>query len=289
MSSVTAIIPTYNRANFLDKAITSIIKQTDVVKEVIVVDDGSTDNTREIIKTIKEKHDFITYSYQENRGPAAARNKGICLADSDFIAFLDSDDTWHRKKIELQSGQLNKNTTYLVSHTGEKWLRNGVHLNQKKKHLQKHGDIFFQNLKLCAAGMSTIMVRREIFDVYGLFDEDLPCCEDYEFWLRIGGKENFLLIDRALTVKHGGRDDQVSAIHRQGMDVFRILALEKLIKTYVFSPQKRLALIKECKRRCAIYIKGCEKHNRRCEAERYRSKLQWLERLNELHCRNEST
>jgi len=282
MSSVTAIIPTYNRADYLDKAITSVLQQTDAVAELIVVDDGSKDDTKELVNAYQQTNIKIIYIYQENKGPAAARNNGIKNSACEFIAFLDSDDIWHKRKIELQLKQLKKNSEFLISHTSERWMRQGKHLNRKKKHLQKHGDIFFQNLKLCAAGMSTVMVRKKIFNIYGLFDEDLLCCEDYEFWLRIGEKENFLLIDAPLTVKNGGRDDQVSSIYRQGMDTFRINALGKLIKKQLVTAKKYLALVEECERRCLIYAKGCEKHGRMGEAELYHQKLHWLKTLKQV-------
>lgn len=279
MSSITAIIPTYNRADYLDKAIISVKKQTKSVDELIIVDDGSTDDTQKVVESHKRGSFNITYVQQNNRGPAAARNTGIKKASHSIIAFLDSDDTWQKRKIEIQVKGLQENRDYLISHTSEKWLRRGVHLNRKKKHLQKHGDIFFQNLSLCAAGMSTIMVRKELFDYYGLFDENFLCCEDYEFWLRIGAKENFLLIDRPLTVKHGGRDDQVSSIYRMGMDTYRIAALEKNIQSKEFSHRKRSCMVQECIRRCTIYANGCGKHGQTEDEERYIAKLNQLKKM----------
>lgn len=123
------------------------------------------------------------------------------------------------------------------------------------------------------------MVRKELFDYYGLFDENFLCCEDYEFWLRIGAKENFLLIDRPLTVKHGGRDDQVSSIYRMGMDTYRIAALEKNIQSKEFSHWKRSCMVQECIRRCTIYANGCGKHGQTEEEEKYIAKLNQLKKM----------
>ena len=191
-----------------------------------------------------------------------------------MICFLDSDDQWSRKKLERQLSSFERNKKYLISHTREIWYRRGEHLNQKKKHIPKSGDVFFQNLQLCAVGMSTVMVRRKIFDSYGLFDETMQCCEDYEFWLRIGGKEQFLLIDEQLTIKNGGRDDQVSYMNRVGMDIYRIYALEKTIERTDISCLKKRELLRECIRRCRIYASGCKKHGKIEEAVCYREKLE---------------
>lgn len=276
MSTVTAVIPTFNRAQFIERAICSVLSQSYKPDEIIIVDDGSDDETAKIVSEIKtSSKENIQYLFQKNGGPSSARNAGIEMATSDYIAFLDSDDLWQKRKLETQLAAFKKCPRYRISHTGEKWYRRGVHLNRKKKHLQKSGDIFLQCLSLCAVGMSTVMVKKELFAEYGLFDVQLPCCEDYDFWLRITGHEPILLIDQTLTVKHGGREDQVSARFRLGMDVFRIQAMEKLVATGVGHLQnnEKISLFKELVGKCRIYAKGCEKHGKVAEAARYFQKI----------------
>lgn len=270
MHDISVIIPTCNRGYRLRRAVESVLGQLVLPKEIIVVDDGSTDLTKMNVDTWRKRSKIpLIYHYQENQGPAAARNTGIRLASGHFIAFLDSDDEWHADKIKLQFKLLKGEPSSLVSHTRERWLRNGKHLNQKAVHQPQEGDIFEQSLKLCCVGMSTVMVRKTLFERYGFFDETLRCCEDYDLWLRISPFEPFLLVDKRLTIKHGGREDQVSSRYRQGMDRFRIQALANLIETANLSAEKRSAACRELVRRCCIYSKGCLKHGKAPEAAFY--------------------
>ena len=253
----------------LGRALKSVTSQTMLPKEIIVVDDGSDDESESIVHSLKNQDSiFIRYFWQENRGPAGARNKGIALASQPVVAFLDSDDHWHKKKIEIQYPALMKDRECKISHTREKWLRRGKHLNQKKIHQQPGGIIFRSCLKRCCVGMSTTMVEKSVFRDYGGFDERLPCCEDYDLWLRISLYEPFLLIDQALTIKEGGRDDQVSAIHRVGMDQHRIYALLKLLENETMDHEYEQVTKSVLLEKCTIYGNGCRKHGKVAEADR---------------------
>ncbi len=256
---VSVIIPTYNRERFVTKAVDSIFKQTYRKFEVIVVDDGSTDNTQELLAGYGED---IVCVRQKNRGPAAARNTGIKTARHDLIAFLDSDDWFDEKKLEIQTRAMGREPCFLISHTQEIWYRQGRLLNQKKKHHKSSGNIFARCLELCAVGMSTIMVRKELFDRIGLFDENFRCCEDYDLWLRASIGHKFLLIDRALTYKQGGREDQVSFCYRTGMDRFRIKSILKILESGEPNPDQTRLAKKELVKKCLIYGNGCIKHGR---------------------------
>ena len=262
---VSVIIPTYNRAQRLGKAIDSVLAQSHQDFELIVVDDGSEDNTDELIENYNSD---IVYIRQENSGAAAARNRGIEKARYNLLAFLDSDDWFAENKLKTQIEAMNRNPSCLISHTNEIWYRNGQILNQKLKHRKSSGDIFAQSLELCAVGMSTIMIHKEIFDRYGFFDEGYPCCEDYEFWLRISAEEKFLLVEESLTLKDGGRDDQLSAIYRTGMDKFRIKAIMKTLASGRLTEEQSGIARRELERKCRIYGTGCIKHGR-AEEGRY--------------------
>lgn len=267
---ISVIIPTYNRDFFLPKAIDSVLNQTHRNFELIVVDDGSTDSTAELVAGYQQVDGRkIIYLRQENAGPAAARNRGIRAASYDLLAFLDSDDRFDRRKLELQMAAMLADRQCLISHTREIWYRRGRFLNQKRKHRKYSGYIFEHCLPLCAVGMSTVMVKRELFDMVGCFDEDFRCCEDYDFWLRVSMHHPFLLVDQPLTIKEGGRPDQVSVQFATGMDRYRIRALEKLCAGGELTLEQRSQVMHELTRKCRIYGNGCIKHGRLEEGKYY--------------------
>ncbi len=267
-ADLSVIIPTYNREHFLERALGSVLAQTVLPREIIVVDDGSADRTRYLVDRLRDCSGAeIRYFSQSNSGPAAARNRGIELSSFDVVAFLDSDDHWLTRKIEVQFQTLVNHDHCRISHTREKWLRRGKHLNQKAIHKPADGIIFNSCLRLCCVGMSTVMFEKSLCDDYGLFDETLRCCEDYDYWLRVSAAEPFLLINEPLTIKEGGRTDQVSVRYRVGMDRYRIYALLKLIVKKQLSPvqlkQARDMLVTKCK----IYGTGCTKHGKITEGK----------------------
>ncbi|MFT5699327.1 MAG: glycosyltransferase involved in cell wall biosynthesis [Desulforhopalus sp.] len=267
---VSVIIPTYNRANFLQRAIDSICNQTLVPAEIIVVDDGSTDNTMELLLAMKAKSKIPIISiHTDNHGVAAARNVGIQNGRYDIIAFLDSDDHWNRKKVEKQYKEFIKQTKYQICYTKEKWLRGGEHLNQKRKHVPRHGDIFSQCLELCSVGTSTVMVRKVLFEKTGYFDESMQCCEDYDLWLRLSVRHEFLLIDEPLNVKEGGRDDQLSNIYRLGMDERRIYSIEKLLSSGTLQNEQYNMVMQEFEKKIRIFANGCLKHGKIEDSKKY--------------------
>ncbi len=270
---ISVIIPTYNRASLLPRAIKSVLKQTFSCNELIIVDDGSTDDTADIIKDLTRDQQHLPFRLislkTENLGPGAARNKGLNLASQPYVAFLDSDDHWHKRKIEQQYTALKNNPEYRISHTKEKWLRRGSHLNQKKIHIPRQGYIFGHCLQLCAVGMSTVMVEISLIKEQGMFDENLRCCEDYDLWLKISSSEEFLLIDSPLTTKEGGRDDQVSFQYRVGMDKLRIEAIMNLISDIRLREDQIDLAYKELQKKAQIYGKGCIRHGRMEEGNYY--------------------
>ena len=276
MTGISVIIPTHNRARFIVRALTSVKRQTRKCDEIIVVDDGSDDDTRDCV------HDFanncripLNYIYQTNKGPSAARNSGIKVAKYSYLAFLDSDDHWKKRKLDMQFKALEKNPEIMISHTKERWLRRGEHLNQKKIHQPGNGDIFKHCLQLCAVGMSTVMVRKELFNTVGLFNEGFRCCEDYDLWLRVSSQYLFLLIDNPLTVKEGGREDQVSFQYRIGMDKLRIAAILDLLNSGTLCEKQSKWTLKELQRKCYVYGNGCLKHDREQEGEAYLDIENW--------------
>ena len=275
-NSVSVIIPVFNRLKLIPRSMNSVINQTYPVNEIIVVDDGSNDGTYDMIK---ENFPQAILIYQENRGVSSARNIGIQAANSKWIAFLDSDDEWMPNKIEEQISFFIKNPLFKVCHTDEIWIRNGVRVNQMKKHRKYGGEIYKKCLPLCVISPSSIIIHKDIFNDVGFFDENLPVCEDYDLWLRICSKYKVLYLDQKLVKKYGGHKDQLSKKY-WGMDRYRTIALEKMIDNPLLSIDDRIATINMTIRKMKILQKGYEKHEHQKEANEIYEKLTKLESLN---------
>ncbi len=273
MPSVSTIIPTYNRPAFLREALASVLAQTYRDNEILVVDDGSTNATRYATRQIVEEYTRaqtrpIRYLYQPHQGVSAARNRGVDASRGEFLAFLDSDDVWQPEKLAHQVAFFEALPTAQICQTQETWIRYGVRVNPRKKHRKPHGDIFVQSLADCLVSPSAVMLRRELFERMGGFDEQLPACEDYDLWLRISVREPVYLIDTPLVLKRGGHADQLS---RQfwGMDRFRLVALRKLLDSGRLSLQQRQATLSMLHKKCRILANGARKRGK--SAEPYRA------------------
>ena len=187
-SLVSVIIPTYNRAAYLKLALKSVLEQTYKNIEVIIADDGSTDNTAEVVAGFNDPR--IKHFYQRNTGlPAAARNLGLREASGEYIAFLDSDDMWLPKKLELQVEYLREHPEYHLVYSNariinEKGIRKGLLL---KSESLKEGEIFEELIKTNFIPQLTVLMKREVFENIGFLNEDpsLRAVEDYEYWLRV--------------------------------------------------------------------------------------------------------
>ncbi len=273
MPRISVIIPAWNRVTLIARAIDSVLAQTRPVDEIIVVDDGSTDNTGDMIN---RQFPHVRLLYQENKGVSTARNLGIKAAQGEWIAFLDSDDEWKPEKIDKQTKVIVDNPDYLICHTNETWIRRGVRVNPMKKH-QKYGGYIFQRcLPLCVISPSSVMIHRSVFDDVGLFDESLPACEDYDLWLRICAKYSVLYLNDELITKHGGHTDQLSLAH-WGMDRFRIRALEKIINNPSLNKDDRDAAIATMLEKIRIYLAGAEKHANTEHVTQFKSLLEQYE------------
>ena len=204
---ISVVIPSYNRKDFLKRSIDSAINQTKKPLEIIVVDDGSTDGTETMIKS---DYDFVKFIKQKNKGVSAARNIGIKVSVGEWICFLDSDDEWKKDKLEKQIIAMKSNPGYKFFHSNEIWIKNGIRINQKKKHKKYGGDIFDKCLDMCRISPSSVMIDKTVFDEVGNFNENLVVCEDYELWLRICDKYRVFFIDEPLIIKYGGHQGQLS-------------------------------------------------------------------------------
>lgn len=201
---VSVIIPTYNSAEVLERAIDSVLNQSYKNLEVIVVDDGSTDNTKDLVQKYSKHSNFI-YKFQQNKGQGAARNKGVSLASGEYLAFLDSDDWWEPEKISLQVEKINSNTNIALVFTNSNYYSNYniekiAYPNKwiKLPTTQNYYNILIkQNIII----QSSVLIKSEVFSIIGGFNTDsiYRNTEDYELWLRIARKLEFTGMEQVLT------------------------------------------------------------------------------------------
>lgn len=261
---VTVVVPTYNRDGWIMDAVDSVLAQTHAELELVVVDDGSTDNTSLVLSGVDDPR--MRLVRQENRGVSAARNLGIREGRGDLIALLDSDDYWLERKLEIQVAHLMERGLDICQ-TEEVWIRNGVRVNPMKKHAKPSGRFFDEALRLCLVSPSCVLFTRKYFLEFGPFDESLPACEDYDLWLKTLARIPIGLCPEVLTVKRGGHSDQLSRSVKN-LDYYRILAIINLLNTPDLADRERGAAERELERKAAIYIGGCRKRGRLDEASR---------------------
>jgi len=265
MARVSVVIPTYNRLPQVKDAIESVLNQIYRDFELWVVDDGSTDGTGEALRAFGDK---VKYISQDNRGVSTARNVGLRISGGKYLAFLDSDDLWEPEKLDIQVTFMEENPQFPLCYTDEVWIRRGIRVNPKKKHAKYSGWIFEKCLPLCIISPSSALIKRSLFDEIGGFDETLPVCEDYDFWLRVACRYPVLFIDKKLVVKRGGHADQLSN-RSWGNDRYRVMALEKLLCSQDLKAEERSMASGELVRKCHILSRGFYKRGKGDEARRY--------------------
>uniref|UniRef100_A0A7C3ZB38 Glycosyltransferase family 2 protein n=1 Tax=Desulfobacca acetoxidans TaxID=60893 RepID=A0A7C3ZB38_9BACT len=264
---VSVIIPTYNRAAWVVEAVTSVLAQTYQDFELVVVDDGSTDTTPAALARFDGRIKVLRR--ETRRGVSAARNLGAAAAAGEWLAFLDSDDLWLPEKLARQVEYLRHHPDLLICQTGETWIRNGVRVNPPLACRKAAGDLFLPSLRRCLVSPSAVMLTRRLFHDLGGFDETLPAAEDYDLWLRITWRHKVGLEPEPLVIKRGGHADQLS--RQWGLDRWRILALQKLLREPELPPPYRLAAESVLAEKCRIYAAGCEKRGKMEEAFLYRN------------------
>ena len=256
--NISVIIPTFNRKETLKRAIQSVVMQSYTPYEIIVIDDGSDDGTKE---WLKDNFPNVKYIYQMNSGVSSARNKGIKFARGDWIALLDSDDEWLPSKLKDQANEIELNPAAKFLHTNEIWIRNGVRVNQMKKHKKYGGYIFEKCLDMCRISPSSVLIKKDIFDEIGMFDETLKVCEDYDLWLRFASKYPVHFLDQPLIKKYGGHSDQLSKVD-DGIESYRIRSLKKIMNSGILNKKQKTITKDVLVKKMYIYAKGLEKRNK---------------------------
>ena len=240
---VSVIIPTFNRAGYIEAAIESILEQTHPVFEIIVVDDGSTDNTKEILKKYGS---IVKYVFQENNGPASARNRGLRMAQGNYIAFLDSDDLWvpYKNTVQLRFFSEHPDIDLVFGHMANfsseetslepEILNIKVYNYFKEKYTNPDRALDYLIIENIIP-TPTVMFKSKCLTNSGFFNENLRCAEDYDYWLRFAYYYRLGFIDRILIKRrlHGENiiDDYLLRVSSH-LDV-----LERFSYTYPHLPR----------------------------------------------------
>ena len=238
---VSVIIPTHNRANLIGKAIQSVLDQTHRDFELIVVDDGSTDNTEAVVKGFGDER--IRYiRLDKNSGTSAVpRNTGIKAAEGEYIAGHDDDDIWLPRKLEKQVKAFEEAPPKVgVVYTGFRRIEGNREIYYpSSKVTQKEGNVHRELLKGTFVGNPNVLIKKECFDMVGMFDEELPFCLDWDMWLRISKYYDFKLIDEPLVISYYTPISMTS--NRSAINRGWILFLEKHFQEFRENDKRLLA------------------------------------------------
>lgn len=253
---VSILLPTFNRASTLRRALDSVRAQSFTDWELIVADDGSTDDTFSTFQAwAAERPDrAIFLSSPINSGVSSARNRAARAARAPWLAFLDSDDEWLPQKLARQV-----NSKSMLVHAEELWIRNGLPVPVAKRYAKSGGRVFQRCVDLCFISPSATLIRRDLFNELGGFREDFPVCEDYDLWLKVSARFDVEFIAEPLVKKYGGHADQLST-RNPAMDYYRAKALLPYLDENSLSHEERAYVTAALARKCEILLKGYSKH-----------------------------
>lgn len=257
---ISVIIPAYNRAHTLERALNSVYQSDYKDFEVIVVDDGSTDSTQTLLHRLKAEYPNLRVLSQVNRGVSAARNRGVKSAHGDWVAFLDSDDEWFPQKLARQVEFAQNFPQYRLIHSEEIWIRNDVRVNPKRKHRKWAGEVFRECVEMCFISPSTAMIERDYFIELGGFDESFIVCEDYDLWIKASLRGPIGLVSEPLIQKYGGHEDQLSTKFF-AMDLWRLRALTNALAGSEMASWQREFASQQVVKKGTILLTGFYKHN----------------------------
>jgi glycosyltransferase involved in cell wall biosynthesis len=197
---VSVIMPAYNSEKTITESIKSVLCQTYKFWELIIINDGSTDNTENLIKSFNDNR--IIYIYQNNKGVSAARNLGLTLSTGSYIGFLDSDDIWESNKLEIQINYFKNNNEISMIHTDFMTFKDSIDHCKYKKYIEPYNNIntyFYRLLINDIIVTSSVILKKEVYDKVGLFDNSFYGVEDWDYWIRVSKNFNISYIDNCLT------------------------------------------------------------------------------------------
>lgn len=200
MARVSVIIPTYNRADLIERSIESVLAQTYQDVEIIVVDDGSTDDTRQVVTSYGDR---VGYIFQQRAGASAARNLGVLNSSGEYLMFLDSDDTIEATAIEKLARALDENPDCGGAYCGWRTIDDGIPTIVSSLDWPS-GEVFVQICTQHLCLVHSVLVRRKCLAESGLFDPELPHYEDIDFWARVAARCKFVFVPEHLANYHRG-------------------------------------------------------------------------------------
>jgi len=241
--TVSVVIPAYNTAKYICETLESVFGQTYQDFEVIVINDGSPDT--DAFETVIEPYlDHIVYLKQENRGPAAARNLGIRMARGEYIAFLDSDDSWLPEYLACQMKMFDETPSPDVVSTDTRLFGDSPDAGKSFWELYPpRGEVTLKALltRDCAIVTSCTVARRPVLLNAGLFDENFYRAEDFDLWLRLGYGGARLLLQQKVLARRRAHGDALTASD-VGIQIDEVRVLDKLERTLQLPPDVLLAL-----------------------------------------------
>jgi glycosyltransferase involved in cell wall biosynthesis len=255
MPLISVIIPTHNRATVLARAVDSVARQKFADWELVVVDDGSTDQTPAVLDGFRGLPMRVFKT--PNRGVSQARNLGAQNARGEWLAFLDSDDEWLPNRL---SDQVRMISRFRWIHGEEIWVRGGVRVNAGDKYKKSGGRIFSRCVDLCFVSPSASLIERRTFEQAGGFRPGFPVCEDYDLWLRLSARFEAGFIETPVVIKYGGHEDQLSR-RFPAMDFWRVKSLMGVLKSPFISLEERQHVARTILIKTDILIKGYKKHS----------------------------
>lgn len=226
MAVISVITPTYNRARYLPAAVRSVLHQTFQDLELIIVDDGSVDDTLAVLESLRSDN-RVRYFYQQNKGQSHARNFALQKAKGDYVAFLDSDDLWEPEKLEMQLAVFKANPEVDIVHGDEAMIDEKGEVISRRNMRRYSGRITRFLLADNSVSITTALVRRRCFDEMGGFDTSVGVADDYELWLRFSARYLFHY-EPGIVASYRVMEDQISSDKRR-----RFSANEQIIQTFL--------------------------------------------------------
>lgn len=235
---VSVVMPCFNHGKFVAESAASILGQTHANLELIIVDDGSRDDAREVIRGLAARDPRVRFSFHErNMGASASRNDGIGLARGEFVGFCDADDLWMPDKVAVQLAALRRSPEYDVAYCDSIIIdENGATDGRRfsgiyPRAARPSGRLFEELCQRNFINMQTVMLRRSCLSREALFDSRIRWVEDWWFWIGLSSRHLFLETDRPLA-KYRVHSRSTSATQHRGIEANRLKVFARILGTF---------------------------------------------------------